>query len=81
MDEQRWVRQAQEGDLEAFGHLVGLDQTPIYNLAYLMLGRKTMMKRTRPRRPSSAGIQYLHRYDPARPFRHPGRSLLPPTTA
>ncbi|MCS7282154.1 MAG: sigma-70 family RNA polymerase sigma factor [Anaerolineae bacterium] len=68
MDEQRWVRQAQEGDLEAFGHLVRLYQTPIYNLAYRMLG-ETMDAEDATQETFLRAFQYLHRYDPARPFR------------
>ncbi len=39
MDEERaWIRQAMAGDREAFAHLVEAYQTPVYNLAYRMLG-------------------------------------------
>jgi RNA polymerase sigma-70 factor (ECF subfamily) len=38
LDEQRWVRAAQNGDLEAFNHLVERYQTLAYNVAYRTLG-------------------------------------------
>ncbi|HIC93846.1 MAG TPA: sigma-70 family RNA polymerase sigma factor [Anaerolineae bacterium] len=39
MDEERaWIRRAMAGDREAFAHLVEAYQTPVYNLAYRMLG-------------------------------------------
>ena len=37
-DEQAWLEQASKGDKVAFGHLVEAYQTPVYNLAYRMLG-------------------------------------------
>ena len=36
--EQRWILRAREGDVEAFTNLVKAYQTPVYNLAYRMLG-------------------------------------------
>ncbi len=39
MDEERaWILRAREGDVEAFTRLVEAYQTPVYNLAYRMLG-------------------------------------------
>ncbi len=39
-DEREWIRLAQEGDQTAFSRLVGAYQTPVYNLAYRMLGNR-----------------------------------------
>jgi len=36
--EQGWILRAREGDVEAFAKLVEAYQTPVYNLAYRMLG-------------------------------------------
>lgn len=68
MDELRWIQQAREGDLEAFGHLVRLYQTPVYNLAYRMLG-ETMDAEDATQETFLRAFQHLHRYDPTRPFR------------
>jgi RNA polymerase sigma-70 factor (ECF subfamily) len=37
-EEQVWLDQAREGDKAAFGRLIEAYQTPVYNLAYRMLG-------------------------------------------
>jgi RNA polymerase sigma-70 factor (ECF subfamily) len=37
-EEQAWILRACEGDVEAFTRLVEAYQTPVYNLAYRMLG-------------------------------------------
>ena len=37
-DERVWLEQARQGDREAFGRLIGAYQTPVFNLAYRMLG-------------------------------------------
>jgi RNA polymerase sigma-70 factor (ECF subfamily) len=37
-EEKLWLEQAGRGDKEAFGHLIEVYQTPVYNLAYRMLG-------------------------------------------
>ena len=37
-DERVWLEQARRGDREAFGRLIGAYQTPVFNLAYRMLG-------------------------------------------
>ncbi len=37
-EEQVWLDQAREGDKTAFGRLIEAYQTPVYNLAYRMLG-------------------------------------------
>lgn len=37
-EEQVWLEQAREGDKTAFGQLIEAYQTPVYNLAYRMLG-------------------------------------------
>jgi RNA polymerase sigma-70 factor (ECF subfamily) len=36
--EQEWILRARQGDVEAFTELVEAYQTPVYNLAYRMLG-------------------------------------------
>jgi RNA polymerase sigma-70 factor (ECF subfamily) len=37
-DESVWLEEARHGDREAFGKLIGAYQTPVFNLAYRMLG-------------------------------------------
>ncbi len=37
-EESIWLAQARAGDQEAFSHLIEMYQTPIFNLAYRMLG-------------------------------------------
>jgi RNA polymerase sigma-70 factor (ECF subfamily) len=37
-EEKLWLEQAGQGNKEAFGHLIEVYQTPVYNLAYRMLG-------------------------------------------
>jgi len=37
-EEHVWLEQARQGDREAFGKLIGAYQTPVFNLAYRMLG-------------------------------------------
>jgi RNA polymerase sigma-70 factor (ECF subfamily) len=37
-EERVWLEQARRGDREAFGRLIGAYQTPVFNLAYRMLG-------------------------------------------
>jgi RNA polymerase sigma-70 factor (ECF subfamily) len=37
-DEGVWLDQARHGDRDAFGKLIGAYQTPVFNLAYRMLG-------------------------------------------
>lgn len=37
-DEGVWLDQARDGDRDAFGKLIGAYQTPVFNLAYRMLG-------------------------------------------
>lgn len=68
MDEQRWIQQAREGNLDAFGHLVCLYQTPVFNLAYRMLG-ETMDAEDVAQETFLRAFRNLHRYDPTRPFR------------
>jgi RNA polymerase sigma-70 factor (ECF subfamily) len=37
-DEQHWLEEARQGDKAAFGKLIEAYQTPVFNLAYRMLG-------------------------------------------
>ncbi len=68
MSEQRWIQQAREGDMEAFGNLIHLYQGPVYNLAYRMLG-EAMEAEDAVQETFLRAFQHLHRYDPSRPFR------------
>ena len=37
-DEQRWLEEARRGNQDSFGRLIGVYQSPVFNLAYRMLG-------------------------------------------
>lgn len=37
-EEHAWLEEARDGNREAFGHLIRAYQTPVFNLAYRMLG-------------------------------------------
>ena len=37
-EEHAWLEGARDGNREAFGHLITAYQTPVFNLAYRMLG-------------------------------------------
>ena len=37
-DEQRWLEEARQGNQDSFGRLIGVYQSPVFNLAYRMLG-------------------------------------------
>jgi RNA polymerase sigma-70 factor (ECF subfamily) len=37
-DEQRWLEEARQGSQDSFGRLIGVYQSPVFNLAYRMLG-------------------------------------------
>ena len=68
MDEAAWIQRARAGDVDAFGHLVRLYQTPVYNLAYRMLGDR-MEAEDAAQETFLRAFKSLDRYDPARPFR------------
>ncbi len=69
MDEAAWIQQATEGNRAAFGRLVQLYQTPVYNLAYRMTGDR-MEAEDAAQETFLRAFQNLGRYDPQRPFRH-----------
>jgi len=68
MDEAAWIQQAREGDVGAFGRLVRIYQTPVYNLAYRMLGDR-MEAEDAAQETFLRVFQNLARYDPERSFR------------
>ena len=37
-EEQRWLEEARQGNQDSFGRLIGVYQSPVFNLAYRMLG-------------------------------------------
>ncbi len=67
-DEKEWIQLAREGDQVAFGRLVVAYQTPVYNLAYRMLGNAGEAEEAAQ---ETFLRVYLHlrSYDPQRPFR------------
>ena len=67
-NELQWVRLAREGDQEAFGNLVSEYQTPVYNLAYRMLGSPAEAEEA-AQETFLRVYRNLHRYDPERSFR------------
>jgi RNA polymerase sigma-70 factor (ECF subfamily) len=66
-EEQTWVRQAQQGDDEAFTKLVETYQTPVFNLCYRMLGEPELAEDA-AQETFLRAYQHLHRYDQKRPF-------------
>jgi len=66
--ETEWIRLAQKGDQAAFGRLVMAYQTPVYNLAYRMLGSASEAEEA-AQEAFLRAYTNLHSYDPARPFR------------
>ena len=69
IDEATWIQQAQKGDTDAFARLVQLYQTPVYNLAYRMLGER-MEAEDAAQETFLRAFRNLSQYDPARPFRN-----------
>lgn len=63
-----WIRRAREGDHDAFGRLVHAYQTPVYNLAYRMLGNRSEAEEAVQEAFIRAYI-HLSTYDAERPFR------------
>ncbi|MHB1295681.1 MAG: sigma-70 family RNA polymerase sigma factor [Anaerolineae bacterium] len=62
-----WVQLAQKGDQQAFARLVDAYQTPIYNLAYRMLGNPTEAEDAAQETFLRAYTR-LETYDPSRKF-------------
>lgn len=67
-DETEWIRLARQGDQVAFGRLVVAYQTPVYNLAYRMLGNAGEAEEA-AQETFIRVYTKLHSYDPQRPFR------------
>jgi RNA polymerase sigma-70 factor (ECF subfamily) len=66
--ETEWIRAARGGDQAAFGRLVVAYQTPVYNLAYRMLGNRDEAEEAAQEAFLRAYTR-LGTYDPQRPFR------------
>lgn len=67
-DESNWIQLALKGDQDAFGCLVEAYQTPVYNLAYRMLGNSTEAEDA-AQETFIRAYTYLRHYDLVRPFR------------
>ena len=67
-DETEWIQLAREGDQVAFGQVVAAYQTPVYNLAYRMLGNAGEAEEAAQETFLRVYL-HLHSYDPQRPFR------------
>jgi RNA polymerase sigma-70 factor (ECF subfamily) len=67
-NETEWIQSARGGDQVAFGHLVVAYQTPVYNLAYRMLGNTDEAEEAAQEAFLRAYTR-LGTYDPERPFR------------
>jgi RNA polymerase sigma-70 factor (ECF subfamily) len=67
-DETEEIRMAQAGDQSAFGHLVTAYQTPVYNLAYRMLGNAAEAEEA-AQEAFLRAYTSLRSYDPQRPLR------------
>jgi RNA polymerase sigma-70 factor (ECF subfamily) len=66
-EEQVWLEQARQGDREAFGKLIGAYQTPVFNLAYRMLGNADEAEQAAQEAFIRAWTR-LDGYDPGRKF-------------
>ncbi|GAB4544677.1 MAG: sigma-70 family RNA polymerase sigma factor [Anaerolineales bacterium] len=66
-EELLWVRQAQQGQDEAFTKLVETYQTPVFNLCYRMLGEAAWAEDA-AQETFLRAYQHIHRYDVKRPF-------------
>lgn len=66
--EQEWLIKARSGDQAAFGELVRLHQTAVYNLAYRMLGGRAEAEDA-TQETFLRAYSNLNRYDMERPFR------------
>jgi RNA polymerase sigma-70 factor (ECF subfamily) len=67
-EESDWIQQARGGDQSAFGRLVVAYQTPVYNLAYRMLGNKAEAEDA-AQEAFLRAYTHLRSYDQQRPFR------------
>ena len=67
-DEKKWIQLARDGDQVAFGQLVAAYQTPVYNLAYRMLGNAGEAEEAAQETFLRVYL-HLHSYDLQRPFR------------
>ena len=67
-DEKKWIQLALDGDQVAFGQLVTAYQTPVYNLAYRMLGNAGEAEEAAQETFLRVYL-HLHSYDSQRPFR------------
>jgi len=66
-DEAEWIQLARAGDQTAFGRLVLAYQTPVYNLAYRMLGNAAEAEEA-AQETFLRAYTHLCSYDPQRPF-------------
>jgi len=66
-EESDWIQRARSGDQTAFGQLVVAYQTPVYNLAYRMLGNAAEAEDAAQEAFLRAHT-HLRSYDPNRPF-------------
>ncbi|MFN2190061.1 MAG: RNA polymerase sigma factor [Candidatus Promineifilaceae bacterium] len=66
-DEGLWLKEARQGDRESFGKLIGAYQTPVFNLAYRMLGNADEAEQASQEAFIRAWTR-LDRYDPAHKF-------------
>ena len=66
--ESEWIRLAIQGDQDAFGRLVTVYQTPVYNLTYRMLGNAAEAEDA-AQETFLRAYAHLRRYDPARSFK------------
>ena len=67
-NEADWIKMARAGDQSAFGRLVTAYQTPVYNLAYRMLGN-TAEAEEAAQEAFLRAYTHLRSYDPQRCFR------------
>ena len=66
--ETEWIRLARQGDQEAFGRLVTVYQTPVYNLTYRMLGNP-MEAEDAAQEAFLRAYTHLRRYNTERSFK------------
>lgn len=66
-EEMAWILQAQQGNDEAFTHIVEHYQTPVFNLCYRMLGEPELAEDA-AQETFLRAYRYISRYDSNRPF-------------